>query len=331
MRKNFLPNNGLPLFVDIENDLTAKEETLFDSWYVNSAIQCDGECFGIQWHHQSQQCGPAGTMVMAEFAIMNGTTHEYIPNAVTLPISENNGADRDKLNVYSPLGTLTGDRNKMYLKLNADNCALDVELVVNPEILINGTTGLLHFIGSDSYEFSYPNMDMNGTLTINGKTYEIKNQKAWFDRQWAFNSIDTESVLPIPGRKQLSWFWLGLNLNSEGTESISLWDAYGAKGRNAFATISTKDGRQKNVLADITYDDIWQSKTSGRHYPKKIFISIPEEDIKLELQSIIDNPESASDEISGCQDLCEVSGSYKGKDIKKLTVLEIVGDLCGED
>lgn len=331
MRKNLLPNNGVPLFIDDAEDLTAKKDVLFDSWYVKAEVETDGGHIGIQWHHQTQNVAPGQDIVVAEFAIMNGTTHEYLPFGAGGPVSEENGASAEELKVVSSLGIFTGNKNKMELHLASDTASLDVEMVSCGELLTNGTTGLLHFIGSDSYEYSYPNMDMNGTLKIREKTYEIKNAKAWFDRQWATMRIDTESILEIPGKKHLSWLWLGMPLTEDGSENISLWDAYGAKGRNAFATIQWKDGTQDNVLCDIAYDGIWKSEKSGSHYPKTVSISIPKAKINLKLESVIDNPESASDLTSGCQDLCHVTGNYGSQKIDRYNVLEIVGDLCGED
>lgn len=334
MRKNFLPNNGVPLSVDYKKDLPAKPETAFDSWYVISNFECDGEELGFEWHHQTINAGPMGALNTAEFLLMNGTENICFHNALTEPISEKNGADFNKMRVYSSWGEFSGDHNKMILKLEAEDGKLDVVLTPKKEVLYNGTTGLLDFVGADSHQFSFPNMEIEGTLTIRGKEYTIKNTTAWFDRQWGYTLSNKESVMEAkPGVVQLSWLWLGMTLNDDNSEAISLWDAYGANGKNAFATILKKDGTQINVLVDITYDEIWNSKKSGRNYPRVVNIDIPSEDINLRLVSMIDDPEFVRNGtgICGCQNLCDVTGSYKGNPIARKVVLEMIGDICGEE
>lgn len=330
MRKNLLPNNGLPMFAHPETDLFAHENPMMDSWYVNAGLEIDGEILGIQWHQQSQQT-PMGEFCMAEFAISNGKTHEYFPYGSMVPVSEVAGADKDKLNVFSPLGVLSGDSNEMELHIASEDVKLDITLKNNGQILYNGTMGMIMFLGTDSYQFSYPNLDMNGTLVIGDKEYKIENQKAWFDRQWSFTPIPGESVIPIPGNKVLSWMWIGMNLTEDGTESVSLWDAYGKNGKNAFATICYEDGKNVNYLMDVEYDDIWKSEKSGKYYPRTLRVNIPEAELSFTTESLIEDPESVHEMISGCQDLVRIRGTYRRKQIERVIGLEIVGDLCGED
>ncbi|MDS0526695.1 carotenoid 1,2-hydratase [Clostridium sp. SHJSY1] len=334
MRKNLLPNQGVPLSVDYKKDLPGKLGACFDSWYVICDFEYEGEKLGFEWHHQTINLGEMGVVNTAEFLLMNGTKNICFHNALTEPVSKKNGVDVEKMCVYSSWGEFSGNHNKMKLKLEVEDAQLDVVLTPKKEVLYNGTTGLLHFIGADSHQFSFPNMDIEGTLVTRGKEYKIKNTTAWFDRQWGYTSSDKESVVPMKsGVVQLAWLWLGMTLNEDNSEAISLWDAYGVNGKNAFATILKKDGTQRNVLVDITYDEIWTSKKSGRNYPRIVNVSIPSEELNLKLESMIDDSEFVRNgvELYGCQTLCNVTGSYKGKPIERNVVLEMIGDICGEE
>lgn len=329
MRKNLLPNNGVPLFIDPEKDLIAKTVTtggLFDSWYMNACVVLDGKPIGLQWHHQVQEA-PQGIVTLSEFAVSDGELHKYFPHGLAAPFSETCGAAGDRMAVYSPLCSLSGDRNKMHLTITAEDCSMDVTLE-GGDLLCNGTMGLVRFIGADSYQYSFPNMKMNGTLTLNGKEYQLTDQTAWFDRQWSIVSLPGEHIMDIPGCVRLSWLWFGLGLPTG--EYISLWDAYGCKGKNAFATILRKDGTNENVLVDVIYENIWTSKHTGCHYPREVIVKVPTEDLELKLVSLIDNPEADTVVVNSCQDLCKVTGTCKGQPINDLVVLEIVGDICGE-
>lgn len=330
MRKNLLPNNGVPMFADPVVDLPGKGSIMMDSFYFNSAFELDGQILGVQWHQQTMKT-PLGAFVMAEFAVSDGTAHDYSPHATVVRYGKKAGADRDKLRVFSPLGIVEGNEKAFTAKLSDGDCSVDLTFEIQPQVLYNGTMGMIRFLGTDSYEFAYPNMNMSGTIRFRGKEYIVRDQKAWFDRQWSFEPKGDESVVPMGGKKLLSWLWIGMNLTDDGTESVSLWDAYGARGKNSFATIVTADGINTNYLMDITYEDLWTSQKTGNTYPRAVKVAIPEADLFFVCKSLIDNPESVSKMVSGCQDIVSVTGTYRGKELHRVVGMEIVSDLCGED
>ena len=333
MKRTDMPNAGLPMFVFPEKDLNAKPGNFLDSWYVNAAVQLEDRVVGIQYHQQNQTT-PFGELCNSEFALMDGSDRSYHPYAVMVPVDEANGASADELNVYSSWGALTGDKNVMTLKLASDECKLDVTLENKGDLLINGTMGMLRFIGCDSYQFAYPNLVMNGTLTIGDKEYKLVNEHAWFDRQWGIpgTEIPGESVLRLPDMLQVSWVWFGLPLTADKTEFMSFWDAVDGRGRHTFATILTKEGKQVNVLCDTTYSNLWTGSLCepGNSYPRTTHVVVKEMDLDITLESGIDNPESGNPMICGCQDLVHVTGSYKGQAIDTYTILEIVNNVCGD-
>lgn len=242
MNKNQIKSKGIPLYVDDVKDLPAKETKGFDSWYVISSFDYEGKHYGFEWHQQTL----FGKINTVEFLLMDEDRKIWSNNAVTEPISEKAGADKDKLHVYSKFGELSGNEKEMRLKLKVDDGAVDVTVRPRGDVLYNGTTGVLHFLGGDdSYEYGYFNMDIEGIVTLKGKTVPIANTTAWFDRQWGFGS--SEQISSGSGMNRLAWLWLGMTLNPDASEAISLWDAYGAVGRYTFATIYNKDKTQVNV------------------------------------------------------------------------------------
>lgn len=331
MRRDQMPNSGLPLFVNPVKDLPAKEGNFMDSWYVNACVQVEGRVLGIQYHHQLQG-SPMGLLCNSEFALMDGTDHSYHPYALMCPVDENNGSDGTKLNAFSAWGALTGDEKKMTLKLASEDCQLNVTLENKGDLLINGTMGMIRFIGCDSYQFAYPNLVMNGTLTVAGKEYKLVNEHAWFDRQWSDRAIEGESVLRLPGVLQDSWVWFGIPLSPAKEEFLSFWDTVDQTGRHIFATVRTKDGQQKNVLCKTEYSDFWTGTMCepGNTYPRTSRIIAEEIGLDITLKSMIENPESGNAMICGCQDLCHVTGTYNGAPVDTYTVLEIVNNVCGE-
>lgn len=333
MKRSEMPNAGLPMFIDPEKNMAAMPENFLDSWYVNATVILDGRPVGIQYHQQNQAT-PFGLMCNSEFAIMDGGDKSYNPYAVMVPVDEANGASSECLNVCSSWGALTGNNKVMSLKLASDECSLDITLENKGDLLINGTMGMLRFIGTDSYQFAYPNLIMNGSLTIRGKKYDLVNEHAWFDRQWGIpgTEISGESVLRLPDVLQVSWVWFGLPLTPEYDEFMSFWDAVDGRGRHTFATVRTKDGKQINVLCDAVYSETWTGSMCepGNTYPKKTRVICEEIGLDITLDNMIDNPESGNPMICGCQDLVHVTGTYKGSTVDTYTVLEIVNNVCGE-
>lgn len=171
MSRNQMKNLGVPLSVNFKEDMTAKKNGSFDSWYVICNFEANGEKLAFEWHQQSLKFGPIGRMSTAEFLLTSGSKNICKHNALTEREGSKIGASADRLHVFSSWGSLDGDHKKMTLKLQTGTEAVDVTLIPKEQVLFNGTTGLLHFGSNDSYQFSFPNMDISGTLTIEGKTY----------------------------------------------------------------------------------------------------------------------------------------------------------------
>ena len=327
MYKYEMKNKGVPLFCDHKADLPAKQGTAFDSYYVICNFEHDGKQYGFEWHHQSM----GGQVVTSEFLMMDANREIWSNNAITEPISQTTGQRCDKLFVYSTYGTFEGDHKEMRLKISVDDGAVDVTLKPRENnILYNGATGLLKFSGSESYQYSYFNMDIAGTMTIKGSTVPITNTTALFDRQWSF--VEGISVERGSGLNKCAWLWLGMTLNDDSSGAVSLWDSYSSEGRYCFATIYNQNGTMVNAPAEITYEDIWTSKHSGHRYPTAVKISVPLENLELHLTMLPDDPEfyRGDNSICGCQSLCKVEGNYKAKAIDRYVILEIIGDLCGK-
>lgn len=332
MRKNLLENKGLPLSVNQIKDLPAISGTTMDSWYIITNFECEGEKIAFEWHQQTIQAGPM-RVVTAECLLQNASKDICYHEALTQPVSDKNGASETELKVYSDWGIMQGNRDRMEFDLTLPHGKFKAVVTPKKEVLYNGTTGLLHFIGQDSYEFAFPNMDIEGTLTIDGKEYEIKNTTAWFDRQWGFTVSDTDTVGDFgdESKYKCSWIWLGLPLNEH--EAISMWDAYQSDGRHAFVTILKENGLQYNLPAEITYTEIWKSEHSGKSYPKKFEVRIPGEEIELTIESYIKDPEfvrNGGKGLCGCQPLCKVTGTYHGTAIERNNIVEMIEDVCGE-
>ena len=336
MRK-VMNNNGLPLSVDAIKDLPRKMGIPIESWYVKADFESDGHILGFTWHQGMFYTPDGKEIVSAETVFMDATEDIWINKELTASASSENNCSYDELNVYSSWGSLKGNRDAMSLTLDLEENKLDIKLTPQEEVLYNGASGLITFNGTPSYQYSFPNMKMEGTFTIKGKTYEVKNGTAWFDRQ--MGKVERPDILQeganldgtlVPGKS--TWLWLGLALGEDRKEAISLWDIYSGNTRYAFATIADKFGAQTNAVADITYDEVWTSSKTRNKYPKVLTIKVAAVDFEIKLTSYSnsENVEFVRDMqgLSGCQCLYRGIGTYKGQKIDRTINLELIGNLC---
>ncbi|BCH64700.1 hypothetical protein RvVAT039_19160 [Agrobacterium vitis] len=319
--------SGTPLFVDTVKDLASHPLTVLESWYVNAAFESRGKIVGFEWH---QSVTPQGSMT--EFLLMNGSDGIWRPQVASEPASDKVGAATTECHVYSSLGTLKGDRSQFQLKLGSGQNSVDVVLTPQREELYNGTTGLLRFLGSDSYEFAFPNMRAKGSMTIDGDVFPVDAKSVWFDRQWAKSEAadPQEQAKKAEQINQSHWTWLGLTFGASDKCAISFWDVMEPNQRSTFLTYLREDGVQMNVDAQVEYDRIWTSSDTGQRYPAVAHITAPAINLDIVLTAMLERPEfvyQPGQGHSGCQSLCLVKGKIGANIVSKPAILELIGGI----
>ena len=330
--KTDAPNLGIPLFIEPRRDLLAKTESPIDSWYVNCNFRVGERELGFEWHQMVFAPKPEMKITTTEFLLMDATRRIWLDHVSDEAVSANIGAATDRCRVTSSFGSLVGDRDRLTLNLHAPDGAVDIVLKPKEQVLYNGTVGLLPLFGSQSFQFAFPNAQVEGTIRLNDETLEVGRATAWLDRQWS-GRLPQGELNPADFAKFPSWVWLGMTLNPEGTAAISLWDIVDTNGnRHAFATILDANGIQSNHSATVTYGGTWQSERTGNSYPSKLSISIPTADLALSLNALLDRPEfshgSDRSSIAGCQSPCTVTGHYGSIPIDRVAIVEMIGDVC---
>lgn len=324
-------NAGFPLVVDETKDLGSKD-AIMDSWYVKSDFVCEGKKLAFTWH---QGIGNAGSVrkMSSESVFMDITDDKYVSKGDMWDVSAQCGSAYDRLDVFSPWGYFRGDQEKMELKSQCGDCGINVTLRRNKITLYNGACGAIKFGNAYSYEYAYADMIMDGTVTISGKTYEVKDARAWMDRQWGLPAqTGNPDDAIMPGRD--SWLWIGLVLNDSDHTTFSLWNYDTKVCHRGFATVTGESGYQMNVSADIQYQDIWTSEQSGFRYPRTVLIQIPAMDLSLTLRCCTDlkNVEFLQEmkNLTGCQCLYHCTGNLHSENIDCYANLEMIGNVAGE-
>ena len=107
------------------------------------------------------------------------------------------------------------DANSWYLSgsFEIDGCKVELKLNGEDYPLYCGGNGEFAWSGMTSHQYSLPYLRSNGSITMNGKTYEVKDQWSWFDRQWQNNNPAT--------LMKLMCAWMDMRLDNG--DIVSLW------------------------------------------------------------------------------------------------------------
>jgi predicted secreted hydrolase len=120
-------------------------------------------------------------------------------------------------------------------------------------------------------------METEGELTINGKTEKVRGL-SWMDHEFGSNQLRED---------QVGWDWFSLQLDNETELMLYLIRRKdGSPDPYSSGTLVKADGTTKHLkLEDFQIEvlDRWKSGKSGGHYPMKWKVSIPSENMTLEI------------------------------------------------
>lgn len=171
--------------------------------------------------------------------------------------------------------------------------AYALNLVPNGPPMLNGRAGFSTKAADPrhaSYYYSRPQLKVEGTLTLAGKTRPVSGQ-AWLDHEWS------SEVLP-PGAQ--GWDWIGINLADgsalmafrlRGVAGSALWSA---------ATFRQADGSTRSLPpAAVTFEALrqWRSPRTGIAYPVEWRVRL--EQRLFRLQVLMDDQELDSRRSTG--------------------------------
>lgn len=164
-----------------------------------------------------------------------------------------------------------------------------------------------------TYYYSLTNLKTEGYITANDQTVAVTG-KSWFDHQWA----DV-----VYSRDRWNWFSLQLDNNLE----IVCFE-YDAKiSKYYLATLSYPDGRQISTskINLVPRGDEWRSTKTGARYPLSWKITIPAEDIYLNVTPLLRKQEMIFGEINYWEGPLKVQGMAKGRRVQGQGFMELVG------
>jgi len=211
---------------------------------------------------------------------------------------------RDKQNPVTPQGSV-------YLaKLPGRDFSIDLQCSSTQPLLLQGDKGLSRKgpqAAQASFYYSQPQMAVQGSLSLQGKAFEIKG-KAWLDHEWSEELLHPAAV---------GWDWIGMNLDDgsaltafrlRNQEGKSLWD--GGSFRSAAQAKQGKTyafSRGDVVFRPLRY---WKSPMSQANYPIEWLVRTPTDFYTV--RALVENQELDSRSSTGAvywEGLCELLDS----------------------
>jgi predicted secreted hydrolase len=160
--------------------------------------------------------------------------------------------------------------------------ALDVHATKRPAL--HDTDGWIDFgPAGSSYYYSRTAMDAAGTLTIGDRALAIEGN-AWFDHQWG-------DFISVGGG---GWDWFAVNLDDGTDLTVSLVRDADGSYPLVYGTLVEPDGTTRHLPPDafrVEATAEWRSPNSGATYPAAWRITIPGEDLEIELEPTVSDQE----------------------------------------
>ncbi len=173
-----------------------------------------------------------------------------------------------------------------------------------------------------SYYYSWPDMPVTGSLTVNGREYSVDGT-GWFDHQWGdFFTVGA------PG----GWQWMGLHLGDGQTLMITETRNPDGTAGTVFGTWADGDGDTR-VLTDvdgitIEVHDRWRSPTTGADYPSRWRLIVDSLGLDVEIEPVV----AAQEVDQGLppaamywEGKVRLEGSYRGGKILQPGYVELTG------
>lgn len=202
------------------DDLGPHPRHRIEWWYLTANLTTeDGDPIGVQWTQFRQALkarapdGPAPAAEswpleagwMAHAAVSFRGNHWFGEKLARGGVGQA-GATAEPFEVWLDDWHLRSDTDHWRLQVSEGSWGYDLVLDSQGDPVAHGDQGFSakSDSGEGSMYFSLVDLDISGTVTLEGKTYQVSGQ-GWFDREWSSQFLKAE---------QQGWDWFALHLDS---------------------------------------------------------------------------------------------------------------------
>jgi len=173
------------------------------------------------------------------------------------------------------------------LQIATPDFSLALALEAQRQPVLQGDEGLSQKSaqpGNASYYYSITRLATTGTVTRDGEAVSVEG-RSWLDREWSTSAL---------GADQVGWDWFSLQLDSGDDLMVyRLRNCGGITDPHSAGVLLSADGRRRALAPEdfeLTPRRRWDS-ASGAAYPVTWSLRVPDEDIDLVVDALLDDQE----------------------------------------
>jgi len=171
-------------------------------------------------------------------------------------------------------------------------------------------------VGNASHYYSYTRLPVSGKLFLDDRTVAVTGE-AWLDREWGTSAL---------GPEVRGWDWFSLQLD-DGTELMYYQLRRGDGSADPLSAGSVTGPMPRSLRStevELTPTRYWHSPDTGAAYPVGWQISVPSEDLRLNVEALLDEQEMALS-VNYWEGAVRALGTRKGLTISGRGYLEMTG------
>ncbi|MCP4137771.1 MAG: hypothetical protein GY754_42800 [bacterium] len=205
--------------------------------------------------------------------------------------------------------------------VKADMDGYQVNLAITPKkpAALNGRKGIVEKgPGSANYYYSYTNMAVKGTITIDGKKKAVKG-KSWMDHEYGTMRLV---------KNQKGWDWFSIQFDDNTELMIYLIKNKKNVVTSSGGTFVNADGSARWLkLSDISIKSTaaWKSKKTGTTYPAAWEVTVKPLDLKLKIKPMMAEQELDLYPVTYWEGAVEAVGTSRGAAVRGQGYIELVG------
>ncbi|HEX5606191.1 MAG TPA: lipocalin-like domain-containing protein [Candidatus Binatia bacterium] len=306
-------------------------------WYYTGHLESEsGRRYGYQVtffrfglrdrQNEVKEKPPFSELYMAHFAVSDVNAKEFrYRERINRGYNGKAGAATDRYFVWNEDWKVEGDRNNHKIQVSDRGTELQLNLKSLKPPVLHGSNGLSQKAageGRASYYYSLTRMQSDGALTIDGKTERVRGM-SWMDHEFGSNQL---------GQDQVGWDWFSIQLDDQTELMLYLMRRKdGTVDPYSSGTLVQADRSTRHLkLSDYRVEVLgrWRSPTSGADYPMKWRVTIPAEQIELEINPAFQNQElitNRSTRVTYWEGAVDVRGRASGKTVSGAGYVEMTG------